>query len=139
MATTLSPYLNFTSGTRDVMEFYRSVFGGRLDVNTFASLGEVPPGVDPDGVMHAQLATPDGWTILAADMPPGQQAPSGSNISVAIFGDDAEAMRGYFAGLAEGGTVSVPLAKQMWGDEFGICVDRFGVSWMVNIDGAAAS
>jgi hypothetical protein len=24
--------------------------------------------------------------------------------------------------------VSVPLEKQMWGDEFGMCVDQFGIA-----------
>jgi PhnB protein len=32
----------------------------------------------------------------------------------------------------------MPLEKQMWGDEFGQCVDRFGISWMVNITQAQA-
>lgn len=42
-------------------------------------------------------------------------------------------LRGYWEQLADGGTVTVPLEKQMWGDEFGMCVDRYGIGWMVNI------
>ena len=58
---------------------------------------------------------------------------SGSQISVSLSGDDGEALRGYFAGLAQGGSVTMPLEKQMWGDEFGMCTDPFGIAWMVNI------
>ncbi|WP_460697016.1 hypothetical protein [Nocardia thraciensis] len=44
-------------------------------------------------------------------------------------------MRGWWERLSAGGAVSVPLEKQMWGDEFGMCSDRFGVAWLVNISG----
>jgi PhnB protein len=27
----------------------------------------------------------------------------------------------------------MPLETQVWGDEFGMCVDQFGTAWMVNI------
>jgi len=56
----------------------------------------------------------------------------GTNVSISLSGDD-EALRDYFAGLAEGGAVTMPLAQQMGGDKFGMCVDPFGVAWMVNI------
>ena len=59
------------------------------------------------------------------------------NGHISLSGDEAEVLHGYFAKLAEGGTVDVPLEKQMWGDEFGACRDRFGVSWMVDIHGPA--
>jgi uncharacterized glyoxalase superfamily protein PhnB len=49
------------------------------------------------------------------------------------FGDDADQLRGYWEKLSDGGNVTMPLEKQMWGDEFGMCVDRFGIPWMVNI------
>ncbi len=54
---------------------------------------------------------------------------------------DAEAdaeLRGYRERLAEGGTVLEPLVQAPWGDAFGMCTDRFGVTWLVNIAGPAA-
>jgi PhnB protein len=57
----------------------------------------------------------------------------GDNISISLSGDDSGVLHGYWEKLSEGGTVSVPLEKQMWGDEFGMCADRFGVVWMINI------
>ncbi len=83
--------------------------------------------------MHAQLETEGGFTLMGADTPPGTEHNPGNNIAVSLSGEDGEELRGYWAKLADGGSVSVPLEKQMWGDEFGMCVDQYGVGWMVNI------
>jgi PhnB protein len=70
---------------------------------------------------------------MGADAPPGMELHPGDNIAISLSGDDADDLRGYWEKLSEGGDVSVPMEKQMWGDEFGMCVDRFGIGWMVNI------
>jgi PhnB protein len=131
MASRLNPYISFDGTAREAMEFYRSVFGGELVVNTFGEYGD-PQAPGADGVMHAQLETPAGFTLMASDMPPGMpySAPNGT-ITVSLSGGDE--LRPYWEKLAEGGTVQMPLEKQMWGDEFGMCVDRYGTPWMVNI------
>ena len=135
MASRLNPYVMFDGGkARAAMQFYESVFGGTLTVSTFGEAG-APEGVDPDGVMHAMLETPDGFTLMASDLPPGMPHQAGSSISVSLSGDDADALRRWWQQLSDGGTVTVPLEKQVWGDEFGACMDRFGLSWMVNITG----
>jgi PhnB protein len=84
--------------------------------------------------MHGQLETEQGFTLMAADTPPGMAYSPGSSISVSLSGDD-EQLRGFWERLGDGGTVTVPLEQQPWGDEFGMLVDRFGISWMVNIAG----
>jgi PhnB protein len=61
-----------------------------------------------------------------------------AGFSVSLSGDDADALRGYFEKLSAGGTTTMPLAKQVWGDEFGMCIDQFGTSWLVNISQPAA-
>ncbi len=136
MTSRLNPYLSFTDNARQAMEFYREVFGGELVVSTFGEAGGAE-GPDADKVMHAQLETPAGYTLMGADTPTGMESSPGSTISVSLSGDDDE-LRRYFAALADGGQVIMPLEKQMWGDEFGMCVDRFGISWMVNISQPAA-
>jgi PhnB protein len=132
MPSQLNPYLNFPGTAREAMTFYQEVLGGTLDIMTFGQYGAEGEGAD--GVMHAYLATDDGFVLMASDMPPGQEgaATAASNVHVSLSGDD-ERLRGYWDGLAEGATVSMPLEKQMWGDEFGALTDRFGISWMVNI------
>jgi PhnB protein len=128
----LNPYISFPNTARQALEFYRDVFGGTLNLNTYGEAGAVD-GPDADKIMHGQLETPAGYTVMASDTPPGMEVPTGSNISISLSGDDADDLRGYFEKLSAGGAVTMPLEKQMWGDEFGMCVDPFGVAWMVNI------
>ena len=132
MAARLNPYLNFSGNARQALEFYEGVFGGTAVVSTYGEYGD--PGAPEAGkVMHGQLETSSGFTLMAADNPPGMERDAGNNISVSLSGDDVDELRGYWAKLSDGGTVSVPLEKQMWGDEFGMCLDRFGIPWLVNI------
>jgi PhnB protein len=132
MASRLNPYISFESDARQAMEFYRGVFGGTLDINTFGEFGN-QDAAEADKVMHAQLETDSGFTLMASDTPAGMQRNPGDAITISLSGDDAEALRGYWEKLSDGGNVTMPLEKQMWGDEFGMCVDRFGIPWMVNI------
>jgi len=137
VASRLNPYISFDDNARQAMEFYKEVFGGTLALNTFGEFGQADSPV-ADKIMHAMLETPNGFTIMAADTPPGMEHTPGDNITVSLSGDDAEELRGYWDKLSTSGKVSVPLEKQMWGDEFGMCVDQFGIPWMVNIGAAQA-
>jgi PhnB protein len=136
MTTKLTPYLNFREGTRAAMEFYQSVLGGELTVNTF---GETPGmGLDEaeqDKVLHSMLVVGPDMTLMAADVPAAMEV--SANGTMTLSGDDEAQLRGYWDGLSAGGTVGVPLEKAPWGDSFGMCTDRFGVAWMVNIIGRA--
>jgi PhnB protein len=139
MAVLLNPYLNFPDAkAREAMEFYQSVMGGDLNVMTFGDMGTEGPTATQ--VMHGQLETPDGITLMGADAPPEMmQVTFGDNISVSLSGgpEDGEQLRGWFTALSEGGQVRQPLEPAPWGDEFGMFVDRFGISWLVNIAGEA--
>ena len=139
MSITLNPYLNFPDArAREAMEFYQSVLGGDLSVMTFGDMGTEGPLATQ--VMHGQLTTPGGITLMGADAPPEMvQVRFGDNVSVSLSGgsEDGDDLRSWFAALSEGGEVRQPLEAAPWGDEFGMLVDRFGISWMVNIAGAA--
>ena len=132
MSVQLNPYLSFATNARDAMEFYQSVLGGELDISTFGDFGQSDTPL-ADLIMHANLATPSGFTLMAADSPPQCDHIVGTNVSISLSGTDTEELRGYFAGLSEGGTILTPLAVQMWGDEFGMLTDKFGIHWLVNI------
>jgi PhnB protein len=128
----LNPYLTFDGQARQAMQTYQEIFGGTLDVNTFGDFGAAGEGGPPaDGIMHAQLTTDMGFTLMGSDAMPGSSPdPNGW---VSLSGDESDTLRGYFEKLAEGGETILPLEKQMWGDVYGQCKDRFGVQWMVNI------
>jgi PhnB protein len=134
----LNPYISFGDNARQAMEFYKGVFGGTLSLNTFGEFGTDDSAI-ADKIMHSQLETDSGFTLMGADTPPGMEHSPGDNIAVSLSGDDADELRGYWEKLSAGGSVSVPLEKQMWGDEFGMCVDQFGIPWMVNIGQPQAS
>jgi PhnB protein len=135
MTSRLNPYITFQGTARQAVEFYRDVFGGDLAVSTFGEYGGEPA----EGVMHAQLETSAGFTLMASDTPEGQSVGAGGPITISLSGDDTEELTGYWEKLSADGTVVTPLAKQMWGDTFGMCTDKFGIGWLVNIAGDPAS
>ncbi len=132
MASRLNPYISFDGNAREAMEFYKGVFGGTLRMNTFGEFGQQDTP-HADKIMHGMLETDRGFTLMGADNPPGTEHQPGNNIAVSLSGDHDDELRGYWGKLSAEGTVTVPLEKQMWGDVFGMCVDRFGIAWMVNI------
>jgi PhnB protein len=134
MTSRLNPYISFSDNARQALEFYRDVFGGELTMSTFAEFGQADGG---DLIMHGQLETTDGFTLMGADTPPSMERREGSAITISLSGDDA-GLHDYWDKLSGSGSVTMPLEKQMWGDEFGMCVDQFGVPWMVNIAGDSA-
>ncbi|MEV4252433.1 VOC family protein [Spirillospora sp. NPDC049652] len=135
MESRLNPYLVFDGQARGAMEYYQKVFGGELNVQSFGDMGQNDPALK-DQVMHAMLVTGSGFTLMASDTPPGMDARGPGNVSIALSGDNGDELRRYWAGLSDGGSVQMALEKQVWGDEFGQCTDRFGIEWMVNIASA---
>ncbi|WP_411698921.1 VOC family protein [Conyzicola sp.] len=137
MPTRLNPYLSFRDNAREAMEFYTSVFGGELTVSTFGEFGMDQDPDEKDKIMHAQLESPNGLVLMGADTPNSMDYTVGTSISVSLSGDDDDELHGYWDKLIEGGEVYQPLEKAPWGDSFGMCADRFGVNWMVNIAGTS--
>jgi len=137
MSAILTPYLTFAGNAREAMSYYESVFGGKLDVMTFADMGGMGlPEEQHDKVMHSALTVADGVCFMGSDNPGGPQP---SDQSVALSGDDEATLTGWFDALAAGAsTVDMPLEKAPWGDSFGQVTDQFGVRWMVNITGSGA-
>ncbi|MEV0374972.1 VOC family protein [Streptomyces sp. NPDC050636] len=133
MPSRLNPYISFDGNARQAMEFYKGIFGGTLSVHTYGDFGGEEAGDAADKIMHGMLETDSGFTLMGADTPPGMEHKPGNNISVSVSGEDTDELRGYWDKLSRDATVAVPLEKQMWGDVFGMCTDRFGITWMVNI------
>ncbi|MEU1512902.1 VOC family protein [Streptomyces sp. NPDC005811] len=132
MASRLNPYLSFNGDARAALEHYKDVFGGTLALSTFGEFGQAGTP-QADQIMHGMLEAPNGFTLMGADTPPGMDYSPSGNVSVSVSGDDDAELRGYWEKLSAGAEVSVPLEKQMWGDVFGMCTDRFGITWLINI------
>jgi PhnB protein len=129
----LSPYIARDGDTREMLEYYHKVLGGKVSFQTY---GESPmPTTDAhkNKIMHGRLDF-EGKSIMAADSPPDMPLSSThSNISLSLTGPDEERLKKAFSELSEGGKVTMPLEKQFWGDIFGMVDDKFGTHWMVNI------
>lgn len=139
----LNPYLSFSGNARQALEFYQEVFGGDLTITTFGEFGMDDPRY-ADQVMHGMLETPEGIVLMASDFPadmPDMPAEMGelivgNNVTISLSGDNRDALMRYWERLSSSGKVQMPMQKQAWGDEYGSCVDQFGIGWGVNITGS---
>jgi PhnB protein len=138
MTTRLNPYLGFRDTAKEAMEFYQSVFGGELTRSTFAELHASDDPAEADKIMHSALVTDGGLVLMASDTPNRMPYTPGDNYSVSLSGENEAELTGYWQKLSADGTVIEPLTRAPWGDMFGMCKDRFGVSWLVNIAGSPA-
>jgi PhnB protein len=132
VGTKFNPYLHFRDTTRAAMEFYQSIFGGELTFSTYAEYHASEDPAEADKIMHSVLEAPN-VSLMASDTPNQMEFTPGTNTSLSLSGDNEDELSGYYQRLADGGTVTMPLAKAPWGDTFGSCVDKFGTSWLVNI------
>jgi len=139
MSTRLNPYLSFRDAASEAMVFYQSVFGGELTRSTFADFGASEDPAEQDKIMHSMLTTDNGLVLMASDTPNSMEYTPGTNYSVSLSGEDDAELRGYWEKLSADSTITMPLDRAPWGDTFGMCVDKFGVSWLVNIAGPQAS
>ncbi len=135
MQSKLNPYITFNGNARKAMEFYNTVFGGKLELSTFQEGGMAANQGDPNQIMHGMLVAENGITLMAADLPDGMPYNSGTSISISLSGDNEAELSSYYSKLSEGGQQSQPLTKAPWGDTFGMLTDQFGILWMVNIAG----
>jgi len=133
MQTQLNPYLSFKDNTRQAMEFYKNVFGGKLTLSTFKEYHASQDPSEDNKIMHAVLESTNGIVFMAADTPNRMEYRPGASITMSLSGDNSDELTNYFRMLSAGGKVSMPLEKAAWGDTFGMCTDKYGVNWMVNI------
>jgi PhnB protein len=127
----LTPYLAFNGNCREAMEFYKTVFGGELNVQTF---GEAPVNAsekDKARVMHAELRAGD-FLLMASDGMPNNEVKFGDSVSLSVHTKSKEETDDLFKKLSEGGQVTMPLEDTFWGAYFGMLIDKFGIHWLFN-------
>ncbi len=130
----LIPYINFAGNAREALDFYKKALDG--DIQQLGTYGESPMPSDEDykdKVMHARFVF-DNNMIMVSDVFKGQPVSTDGNIQLSVDVDNEEKLEKVFNKMAEGGTVTMPLADQFWGAKFGMLKDKFGVSWMFNCD-----
>jgi PhnB protein len=138
MQSKLNPYLSFKDNAREAMEFYKTVFGGKLTTSTFKEFHASQDPSEDELIMHSVLEADNGITFMASDTPNRMEYRPGTNYSMSLSGDNETELRTYFEKLSTGGHITMPLEKAIWGDTFGMLTDTFGISWIVNITGQKA-
>lgn len=138
MPTVLNPYLNFRGQAREAMEYYRGALGGELEIATFGDYRAAQDPSENDLVMHAKLTTASGLVLMGADRPARMPFTKGDDIAISLGGEERAELQGYWDGLAERSTVLQPLTASAWGDGFGMLVDPYGITWLVNIAASAS-
>ena len=138
MSSVLNPYISFRDTAREAMAFYQSVFGGEVVTTTFGDGGMPHDPAESELIMHSRLITETGFVLMVSDTPATMEYAEGTNISISLGGDDEADLTRWWEGISAGGAITAPLMKAPWGDSFGMCIDKFGVPWMVNIAGEAA-
>ena len=130
------PYLNFDGNGTEALKFYSKALDGKILFQQ--SFGDSPMGAEtPDEfknrLMHGSFQCESG-SFMASDGPPGHEIKTGNNVSLSLHFDSVDKAEKAFNGLAEGGTVTMPLQETFWALRFGMLVDKYGFNWMVNID-----
>ncbi|GAA1227579.1 VOC family protein [Rhodoglobus aureus] len=130
-----NPYLSFRNNAREALAYYQSVFGGTTEIHTFADFQASQDPEEQEWVMHGQLESPAGITLMMADTPKSMEYTPGGSMSISIGGflSEKAALEGYWEKLCDGGHVAMPLERPDWGGVFGMVVDRYSVTWMVSI------
>jgi len=130
-------HLNFRGDAAAALAFYQAVFGGELSAVTYQQAGQVGDAADAQLLMWGQVASGDGFRVMAYDVPSGRAwAPGESPFFVVLSFSSHEVLRARWEGLCQGGQVLQPLGASGWSPLYGMVKDRFGVTWV--LDGGRA-
>jgi len=133
---TVNPYINFEGRCDEAIALYKSAIGAEVtmlmrfkDMPKAAATENCPGPREAEKVMHAELKISDSTVFVSDGRATGQAKFEGISLSISAA-NDAQAEK-VFRALSEGGKVTMPMDKTFFASRFGMCVDRFGVSWMV--------
>ncbi len=148
MTIQTTTHLNFRGDARAALEFYQSVFGGHLVVNTYADFGMPAEVPGSDKVVFGLVAAENGFRVMGYDVPGLTDGPivgggstrreNGTTVTdqavfVSLSADTLEELQGHWDALAVGAVVVEPLAASAWSAGFGMLTDRFGVTWSISV------
>ncbi len=132
----LQPYLFFDGRCEEAIEFYKKALGAKVNMlMRFKDSPEPHKGTPPGSenkIIHASLNIAGTVVLVSDGHCMGKPVFQGFALSFTVP-TEAEADK-YFAALADGGQIQMPLTRTFFSPRFGMCADRFGVSWMVHVE-----
>ena len=133
-------HLNFRGDARAALAFYHSVFGGDQMVISYKDAGSVQDPAEADQLMWGQVAAESGFRVMAYDVPSRMSwNPARFSFFVSVRGDAADEITRYWEKLSEGATIVQPLAPAGWSPLYGMLKDRFGVTWVLDVESYSAA
>lgn len=137
MTIKTTTHLNFRGDAKAALAFYQTVFGGEMTVFTYAQAGNVQNPAEADQVTFGQVISPDGFHIMAYDVPSSMDWGAGQiPVFVSVRGADGEEITRYWDKLTQGGTIIQPLGPAGWAPLYGMVKDRFGITWVLDVQAA---
>jgi uncharacterized glyoxalase superfamily protein PhnB len=121
------PYLFLQGSARDALAFYRSVFGGELELYTRADFGRNDGSAE--AIAHGALHGP--VPLFAADEDDAPLIGSARLVLSLLGAAGPEVTETWFSLLSAGASDVDPLQRRSWGDHDGQVTDRFGVRWLL--------
>lgn len=135
MTIVTTPHLNFRGRAREALEHYQTVFGGELTAVTYEQAGALVDGAQPGEVMWGQVSSDAGFRVMAYDVPAERPwEPGVAPFFVSVRGSEVEEVRGYWDALVDGAKVLAPFAVSDWSPGYGMLIDRFGVTWVLDVE-----
>jgi PhnB protein len=139
MTFAVTTHLNFRGQARAALDFYRQVFGGEQRLATYGAMGHPELAETPDDIMWGQVTAPDGFCIMAFDVQKERAYDAGTNaFFVSLRGTSVEEVQQRWTALADGATILHPLAVAPWSALYGMLTDRFGITWIIDVEPGVA-
>ncbi|MDH2329158.1 VOC family protein [Cereibacter sp. SYSU M97828] len=139
MTLAVTTHLNFAGQAREALIFYAQVFGGEPIIMTYGAMGQPELASSPDDVIWGQVASDDGFRIMAYDVQADREHDAGTNaFYVSVRGTSVEEVQARWNALADGATIRQPIGPAPWSSAYGMLTDRFGVTWILDVEQGAA-
>lgn len=134
MTLATTTHLNFAGQARAALEFYANVFGATPIIMTYGAMGQAERASSADDVIWGQVASDDGFRIMAYDVQAGRDYDAGSNaFYVSVRGTEIEEIQTRWDALADGATILQSIGPSPWSPAYGMLTDRFGITWILDV------
>lgn len=138
MTLAVTPHLNFAGQARAALDFYAHAFGGETTVMTYGAMGQAERATAPNDVIWGQVASDDGFRVMAYDVQAGHDYDAGTNaFFVSVRGTSVDEVQSRWDALTDGATILQPIGPSPWSAAYGMLTDRFGVTWILDVEPAA--
>lgn len=133
MSVTTTAHINTRGNAREMLGFYGNVFNGDVVIATYTDIHAVEDPSQADQVAWGQVTAPNGFRVMAYDVQPSKAFDAGQNAYyIALRGDDADEIKRMWDRLADGATITTPLAPAPFAPLYGMLSDRYGITWIVD-------